>query len=246
MLLNLLLKVRLALHWREQSETLVFEVKDTGIGISESQLNTLFNRFEQADSTTTRNFGGTGLGLPIAKQLTNLMGGKITVTSEEKVGSTFSVILPLKRTESERNDELVLRKTPTPRADNLNILLAEDNRINQKVFNAVVRPTKANIRIANDGIEAVDEVGKLLPDLIFMDIQMPNMDGIQACKIIKNTYQNIPIIALTANIMAHDIHKYKQAGFNHCLGKPIDINEIYTLIQKIMISMNKHNIELKK
>ncbi|PKG81407.1 hypothetical protein CXF85_18220 [Colwellia sp. 75C3] len=216
----------------EQNEALLFEVRDTGIGISEAQINKLFNRFEQADATTTRNYGGTGLGLPIAKQLTNLMGGEITVISEEQVGSTFSVVLPLNKTEPARHDALALTQVQAPQAEKLNILLAEDNKINQKIFSAVLRPTKATIRIANDGIEAIDEVGKLLPDLIFMDIQMPNMDGVQACEIIKNSHPNIPVIALTANVMTRDIDKYKQAGFDHCLGKPIDVDEIYTLIQK--------------
>lgn len=218
----------------EENEKLVCEVKDTGIGISQLQIKKLFNRFEQADSTTTRNFGGTGLGLPIAKQLANLMGGEITVISEENVGSMFSVILPLKKTELKSNNTLELKQAQVPHAEKLNILLAEDNRINQKVFNAVIRPTKATVRIANDGIEAINEVDKLLPDLIFMDIQMPNMDGIQACEIIKKTNPNIPIIALTANVMTHDIDKYKQTGFDHCLGKPVDVNEVYTLIQNIM------------
>lgn len=222
------------ISFSEQNNALVFVVRDTGIGISQSQIKKLFNRFEQADSTTTRNFGGTGLGLPIAKQLTNLMGGEITVTSEENVGSTFRVQIPLKKTELKNHGKLLLKKTQAPDAETLNILLAEDNRINQKVFNAVMRPTKATIRIANDGIEAIDEVDKLLPDLIFMDIQMPNMDGIQACEIIKNSHPNIPIIALTANVMTHDIDKYKQVGFDHCLGKPVDVNEVYTLIQKFL------------
>jgi len=228
------LKGKVNITIKEQNEMLVFEVIDTGIGISQSQIDKLFNRFEQADSTTTRNFGGTGLGLPIAKQLTNLMGGEITVISKENVGSTFSVALSLSKTTKKSHDSLELVPIKTPQAEKLNILLAEDNRINQKVFNAIVGPTKASIRVANDGLEAIDEVGKSLPDLIFMDIQMPNMDGIKACEVIKNSHPNIPIVALTANIMKQDVLKYKQAGFDHCLGKPIDVNEIYTVIQNFL------------
>jgi PAS domain S-box-containing protein len=226
------LKGEVKISLMEQNDQLRFEVKDTGIGISQAQIGKLFNRFEQADSTTTRHFGGTGLGLAISKQLVNLMGGEITVTSQEKVGSIFHLALPLKKTELKSDDSLA--QTLTPYAAKLNILLAEDNKINQKIFNAIVRPTEAVLRIANDGIEAIDEVGKLLPDLIFMDIQMPYMDGIQACKLIKNLYPNIPIVALTANVMAHDVAQYKQAGFDHCLGKPIDVHEIYTLIQDML------------
>ncbi len=231
------LKGAINITLKEQKEMLVFEVIDTGIGMSQVQIDKLFNRFEQADSTTTRNFGGTGLGLPIAKELTNLMGGEITVTSKENVGSTFTVALPLKRTELECHDRAESTQVQVPQIENINILLAEDNRVNQMVFSAVVNPTKATIRIANDGIEAIDEVDKLLPDIIFMDIQMPNMDGVQACEIIKKTHPYIPIIALTANVMKHDIVKYKQAGFDHCLEKPIDVDKVYRLIQDILTNL---------
>jgi signal transduction histidine kinase/ActR/RegA family two-component response regulator len=218
----------------EQNEKLIFAVKDTGIGISQAHLKNLFNRFEQADPTTTRKFGGTGLGLSIAKQLVNLMQGELNVTSQENVGSTFTVILPLQKTELKSHGKLALSKPQIPDAARLNILLAEDNKINQKVFNAIVSPTKATIRIANDGLEAIDEVAKQVPDLIFMDIKMPNMSGIQACEIIKERNPNIPIIALTANVMTQDLEKYKQTGFDHCIGKPIDVAEIYTLIQNML------------
>ena len=228
------LKGEVSVHLMEQHNQLIFTVNDSGIGISEKQIKKLFNRFEQADTTTTRNFGGTGLGLPIAKQLANLMGGDITVTSKENVGSTFNVMLPLNKTEQLTIEQSTVSDTLPPNAQKLNILLAEDNRINQKIFSAVLRPTGASVRIANDGNEAVDEVAKLQPELIFMDIQMPNMDGIEACKIIKTMYPNIIIIALTANIMANDIKKYKQAGFDHHLGKPINVNEFYTLLEDIL------------
>ena len=217
---------------KEIEEKLLIEGEDSGIGIAQSQLENLFNRYEQADSTTTRKFGGTGLGLSISKELTQLMGGKISVTSKESVGSTFSVMLPLKKTNITHPKKSGPLTTKAPQAEKLNILLAEDNKINQKIFNAIVKPTKAKIRIANDGLEAIEEVNKLTPDLIFMDIQMPNMDGIQACEMIKNTNPDIPIIALTANVMTHDIKTYKRVGFEHYLSKPIDLNEIYTLIQK--------------
>ncbi len=228
------LKGEVNISLREQNESLIVEITDTGIGISKSQIKKLFNRFEQADATTTRNFGGTGLGLSISKQLANLMGGEIVVTSKENIGSTFTVTLPLKKTEVTSNEDSQLTEIKAPNAEGLNILLAEDNRINQKVFNAIVKPTKATIRIASDGVKAVDEVATLLPDVIFMDIQMPNMDGIQACEIIKDLHPGIPIIALTANVMAHDIEKYKQTGFDHCLGKPVNLQEVYALLQQLL------------
>jgi CheY-like chemotaxis protein/two-component sensor histidine kinase len=228
------LKGEVSISLREQNEDLIIEINDTGIGISKSQIKKLFNRFEQADSTTTRNFSGTGLGLSISKQLANLMGGKIIVSSKENIGSTFTIILPLEKTQVKSNNSSEFTEAKIPNAEGINILLAEDNRINQKVFNAIIHPTKATIRIASNGIKAIDEVGKLLPDMIFMDIQMPNMDGIHACKIIKDLHPDIPIIALTANVMAHDIEKYTRAGFDHCLGKPVDVQKVYKLIQQIL------------
>jgi two-component system, sensor histidine kinase len=195
-------------------------------------MSRLFNRFEQADSSTTRNYGGTGLGLAISKHLAKLMGGDISVTSEQNRGSCFSVSLPLKKTVRQKNREDNQDKVATPECSDIKILLAEDNKINQKIFTAVVAPTKAEVYIANDGVEAVKLVEECQPDLIFMDIQMPNMDGIKACELIKERFNGIPIFALTANVMAHDVEKYKRVGFDECLGKPIDVAEVYALIQR--------------
>lgn len=240
-LLNLLsnaikftLRGEVSVRLQEKSGQLIFEVKDSGIGMSQYQIDKLFNRFEQGDSTTTRKFGGTGLGLSISKQLANLMGGDITVTSFEQQGSIFSVELPVKKTELNKVHEAEVTPMVTPNAENIDILLVEDNRINQKVFTAIVSPTNAKVRIANDGIEGVDEVVKSIPDMIFMDIQMPNMDGIQACEIIKSTNPHIPIIALTANVMSNDVEKYTQVGFDYHLAKPVEVNEIYKVIEKVL------------
>lgn len=217
------------------------KVEDTGVGIKKEQLSKIFNRFEQADSTTTRKFGGTGLGLPIAKKLINLMKGEITVTSEENKGSIFSVSLPLKASTSEKTKTIsdVTLQFVAPNAEYLTILLAEDNKINQTIFKAVMAPTKAKITIANDGLEAVNIIRKQLPDLIFMDIQMPNMDGIEACKIIKKLQPNITVIALTANVMNEDVEKYKRSGFNYYLGKPLEVNKVYALLDELLYNPKK-------
>jgi len=211
---------------------ITFSVQDTGIGLSPDQMSRLFNRFEQADSSTTRNYGGTGLGLAISRHLAKLMGGDISVTSEQNKGSCFTVSLPLKKTALAESKEDNEGSIVTPDASQIKILLAEDNKINQKIFSAVVAPTKAQIQIANDGVEAVRLAEEYQPDLIFMDIQMPNMDGVKACELIKERFDGIPIFALTANVMAHDVERYKAAGFDECLGKPIDVAEVYILLQK--------------
>ena len=135
----------------------------------------------------------------------------------------------------------LLPEVQAPNAEMLNILLAEDHEINQMIFTAMLSPTNAKIRIANDGIETISEVAKEMPDLIFMDIQMPKMDGIQACQIIKNTHPKIPIVALTANVMAQDIKEYKQAGFDECLGKPLVMDEIYSVVQKYSQMLGKES-----
>jgi len=219
-----------------------FNVKDTGIGLSSAQMKKLFNRFEQADSSTTRNYGGTGLGLAISKHLAVLMGGDISVSSEQNVGSCFTVFLSLKKAELKDNEKIKDEIISTPDASNIKILLAEDNKINQKIFNAVIAPTKADVQIANDGVEAVKLVEKNRPDLIFMDIQMPNMDGVRACTIIKERFGGIPIFALTANVMSHDVERYKEVGFDECLGKPIDVAEVYRLLQKQLAVRNRTTI----
>lgn len=220
-----------------------FSVKDTGIGLSPAQMEKLFNRFEQADSSTTRNFGGTGLGLAISKHLAVLMGGDISVTSEQNIGSCFTVSLPLKKAELKEDKKVKDDLVTTPDASNIKILLAEDNKINQKIFSAVIAPTKADVQIANDGVEAIKLVEENRPDLIFMDIQMPNMDGVRACSIIKEQFEGIPIFALTANVMSHDVEKYREVGFDECLGKPIDVSEVYQLLKKQLAVINRAPID---
>ncbi|MGS2720727.1 ATP-binding protein [Paraglaciecola aestuariivivens] len=219
----------------QQQQDLLIQVKDTGIGIPEEQIEKLFNRFEQADITTTRHFGGTGLGLSIAKQLANLMGGDISVNSKVNYGSTFNLLLPLKKAKDNTHAIKLEAESANVSAPNLqgyNLLLAEDNEINQIVFNSLVSPTQATIHIANDGIEAIEIVGKQLPDIIFMDIQMPNMDGMQACEIIKSLHPDLPIVALTANVMSQDIDKYQQIGFDHCLGKPVNVADVFHVLNQ--------------
>ncbi|MEI8706292.1 CHASE domain-containing protein [Pseudoalteromonas sp. B62] len=159
-------------------------VSDTGIGISQNAIDRLFERFEQAETSTTREYGGTGLGLPITKSLISLMKGEIKVTSTLNSGSQFCVYLPLKKANIKAID-LNTKYLEFPDLSNKTILIAEDNKINQLVATAMLEPTKANIVIANNGLEAIALYESLLPDIILMDIQMPKMDGFEACKKIK-------------------------------------------------------------
>ena len=210
----------------DSHQALVIKVTDTGIGMSKEMLTRLFSRFEQADKSTTRQFGGTGLGMAISQTLAELMKGSISVESTLEQGSTFTICLPLEQVElakiTNKNES-----TDAPDLSGKTILLAEDNQINQAIFSSMMKSTNATLVITHNGQEAIDKMGENNIDLVFMDIQMPVMDGIEACKIIKQLYPNTPIIALTANVMDNDIKHYLQVGFDKHLGKPIDLKEIY-------------------
>jgi len=186
-------------------DNVCIEVTDTGIGLSQEQMNRLFNRFEQADSSTTRKYGGTGLGLSISKQLVDLMRGEITVTSELQKGSTFKIMLPLKAVSADKVNEKEEVHADLPDLQDFKILVAEDNQVNRLVIGAMLTPTGASISFAENGLEATQMASSQHYDLILMDIQMPEMDGVQACQIIKQQLPKLPIVALTANVMEQDV-----------------------------------------
>jgi len=207
------------------SQEILIEVVDTGIGMSVEALNSIFERFEQADKSTTREYGGTGLGVNIALSLAKLMRGSIKAQSKLDEGSRFVIQLPLERTiippmlkkESSRS---------LPELEHIDVLLAEDNAINRTIFNKLMTPTKANILMAKNGAECIELFNIHQPKVIFMDIQMPVMDGIEACKAIREK-SNIPIIAVTANVMTEDVKCYKEVGFDCVLSKPIQLQGLY-------------------
>ncbi|MDR1100646.1 MAG: PTS transporter subunit EIIC [Treponema sp.] len=258
--------------------TIQIEVSDSGIGISEGQLSRLFNSFEQADSGTTRKFGGTGLGLVISKNIVEMMGGRIFVESEPGRGSVFSFTVQLLRTgeaqDSDSSDQemagngqnaesgkSVLRSTDDPRPNKdggfkgYRILLAEDVEINQEIMTTLLEPAALKIDCAENGTEALrmftEDPGKY--HLIFMDVQMPEMDGYEATRRIRafeeeqrkkekgspqqnsgEDPQGIPIIAMTANVFREDVEKCLAAGMNGHIGKPVDLNEVLETIQKYL------------
>ena len=216
-----------------QPSELCIRVTDTGMGMTQAALDRVFDRFVQADSSTTRHHGGTGLGLAITNQLIKLMDGKIDVNSEQHKGTTFIVTLPLSKvdvtdleTDSSELKELDLT--------DIDILLAEDNPINQTVFESMLSSSHANIRIAADGYQAVTMTKERQPHIIFMDIQMPNMDGYESTQLIKAQYPHIPIIALTANLVGNDIQHFIDKGFDSALSKPYEISDLYKTIQQFL------------
>lgn len=219
---------------------LLFEVKDTGIGIPADETDKLFQLFTQVDASTTRKFGGTGLGLAISKQLTELMGGEIGVTSELNEGSVFWFTIKLKKLKMLSPEAEIERKNTAEEKNvsistRLNILLAEDNIVNQKVVSIMLGKMGHTITVAGDGLQALELFEKENFDLILMDIQMPVMDGEEATVKIRTieeeTKTHTPIIALTANVMKGDKEQYLKCGMDQYVSKPIRKNDLIQAIQ---------------
>ena len=227
-----------------------FTVADTGIGISKENVEKLFTPFSQLDPFYTKKYQGTGMGLAICKRLVEMMHGKIYVTSELGVGSTFSFTIGFKRT---RAIDLVAPSS-TATASNLSdrralypeakILIVEDNVVNQNVIKRVLkRLGYKNMDLAENGQEAVKKVTNGSFDIILMDIQMPVMDGYQATKEIRNTIKDVPIVAMTANALKGDAEKCLAAGMNDYVSKPMDIQLLSTVMNHWLASssMNLKN-----
>ena len=210
-----------------------FSIKDTGIGISEENQKKLFQSFIQADASTTRKFGGTGLGLAISAKLAKAMGGDVTVESKEDVGSTFSVNLPLQSAASISDTEALpeaikANEDSTCTQIEHQILVVEDNRINQIVVKKLLATLGFSCDIAVNGLEALTAVESKKYTIVFMDMQMPIMDGITATKQIIEKYgKNRPaIVAMTANVFQQDKDDCYAAGMDDFIGKPIDVSEV--------------------
>ncbi len=213
-------------------------VSDTGIGISQDKILTLFEKFTQADSSTTRQFGGTGLGLAICRELAQLMGGQISVMSEEGKGSTFIVELPFPRGSQADAAEAQQAAAEAQQAS-VRVLAAEDNLVNQKVLKAIVEPMDVELSLVGDGRAAVDAWRTGQFDVILMDIQMPVMDGIAAAKAIRAAEKadkrpRTPILALTANALVHQVEEYLAAGMDGHVAKPIEITKLYDAMSRVL------------
>ena len=211
--------------------TIEVAISDTGIGISKEQQEKLFTPFQQAENNTTRKYGGTGLGLAISKSILEMMGGTIRIDSELGKGSTFTFTIQIKRSMGEETDS-------TTEIEDIDlfkghhILLAEDVEINREIVIELLAPTEIIIDCAENGREALEmfEASFDKYELIFMDMQMPEMDGLEATRKIRALdipkAKKIPIIAMTANAFREDVTKCIEAGMNGHLGKPLDINEV--------------------
>jgi PAS domain S-box-containing protein len=221
----------------ENGLTLRFEVQDSGIGMTEEQQSRLFRSFEQADNSTTRRFGGTGLGLAISRELTILMGGEIGVSSAPGAGSIFWFTVPLQLADDMAPARLAEPgEIPSHHADPLamlhgaRILLVDDNELNQEVAQGILEEVGMTVRIAANGVEALECLAKEHFDCVLMDIQMPLMDGLEATRIIRAdpALAGICIIAMTANARGEDRDECLTAGMNDFVTKPFDPMRLYT------------------
>jgi signal transduction histidine kinase/CheY-like chemotaxis protein/HPt (histidine-containing phosphotransfer) domain-containing protein len=229
----------------KDSTQVTINVKDSGIGVSLAKQKLIYQKFSQADGSTTRRFGGTGLGLYISKKLVELMGGEIRVESEEGEGSTFGFTINLKNS----------LKLPEDFQDNITdkidfppnvpfhknakiksrLLVVEDNEINQKVVKKILERLDYKVDVVSNGKEAIENLEAISYGLIFMDMQMPIMDGGTTTRIIRNSnseYCDIPIIAVTANAMEGDCNHCLSIGMNDYISKPISIDVVSEILNK--------------
>lgn len=213
-----------------QQYRLVVSVKDSGIGMSEEQCEKIFQPFTQADSNTSRKYGGTGLGTTISYKLIEMMNGDICVESKLGEGSVFQFNIPVRETSQPRAEE-VLSVTGT-RDYQQRVILAEDNKINQKVAMKFLKRLGIEVVLAENGKEVLALVDEQEHALILMDIQMPELDGVEATKMLRQQGYDKPIVAMTANVMSHDVEQYVAIGMEHHIPKPFKTHQlIYVLDQ---------------
>ena len=233
----------------EDTATLEFAISDTGIGIPENKIDSIFENFQQATSGTSRLYGGTGLGLAIVKQLVEPQGGTIHVKSKVDEGSTFSFTLSFQKTKAEAEAEEEHLELDTE-IKNIKILVVEDIALNQLLMKTLLDDFGFERDIAANGKIAIEKMKNKSYDIILMDLQMPEMNGFDATEYIRNTMNSkIPIIALTADVTTVDLAKCKAVGMNDYIAKPVDERLLYTkiinLIKKPVLVKSNVNMVIK-
>jgi len=223
-------------------DTAVYEfcIRDTGIGMAPEFLKHIFEPFERERTSTVSGIQGTGLGMSITKNLTELMHGQIAVESQQGCGSTFTCTFPFRLSEAHDGQEAA--NVPVLRHFNgRRLLLVEDNELNQEIAVAILEEAGCIVEVASDGAEAVEKVRRSADnpyDLVLMDIQMPVMDGIEATKAIRALddprLAGLPIVAMTANAFEEDRQNVLAAGMNGHLGKPIEVDKLFATLQSIL------------
>jgi PAS domain S-box-containing protein len=214
------------------SQEIQISVSDTGIGMESNFINTIFNKFSQEDVAITRKYGGTGLGLTITKELVKLMNGRIVIESKKNEGTIIRLYIHFQKGNIQNSGNLNIENIPT-RIDNISILLVEDNYLNRMIAQNTLHYYNCKITEAENGVEAIEILKTEKFDIILMDVQMPQMGGIEATEIIRNELHILtPIIAFTANAFKTEIVKCKQAGMNDYVTKPFDEDVLIETIAK--------------
>jgi CheY-like chemotaxis protein len=231
--------VRVELGARDShGDTIHVSVADTGIGIPVDKQVSIFDSFAQADASTTRRFGGTGLGLSIASQLTRLMGGRIWVKSVPRVGSVFHVEIPFQLSPPQASDVVPIAALAQIEGFRpLRVLLAEDNAVNALLASVLLKKVGHQVTHVVTGRKALDALAMGQFDLILMDVQMPEMDGLEATAVIRqlemSTGRHIPIVAFTAHAMAEDRKRFLAAGVDGYLTKPFSPEQLHAVIASL-------------
>ncbi|MFT5312610.1 MAG: signal transduction histidine kinase/CheY-like chemotaxis protein [Paraglaciecola sp.] len=230
-------KVDFVVEVCKKNAEIIFQVTDTGMGISDEKKLLVFDSFKQADTSINRQYGGTGLGLGIAKNLCNLMGGQLSLVSQLNKGSTFTasiqcvkmqgIVCELPTIVYEKKERL----TEIPQLFG-HVLLVEDTLVNQQLITYHLEMTGVVVSLAENGQQAIERAMCHEFDLILMDVQMPVMDGKEAINALKQLGYNQPIYALTANVMQSDIEEYRQLGFQDTLSKPLNLEQLYAVLRK--------------
>jgi signal transduction histidine kinase/CheY-like chemotaxis protein len=229
---------------KDGEDMLELAVSDTGPGISDAQLPTLFDAFWQADSATTRRHGGAGMGLPITLRLARMMGGDLTVESEPGRGSTFRLTLAARAVEAPLAAPENTRDIPPTIVNNARVLIVDDNPVNRKVTRMFMTPLGIEVSEAENGREALDMLARDTFDVVLMDIHMPVMDGVEAIRRIRAGEvgrRDIPVVALTADALTGDRERYLALGASAYVTKPIDQRELVATV--VTALQNAHAIE---
>ena len=236
--------ITLDIKYSEEAHQILISVEDNGIGIAKENQQKIFEPFSQEDTSTTRQYGGTGLGLAISSKLVHLMGGELKVESQKGVGSKFYFNVPLKQCDSclvpETNKvDLKPKKIGNLEFKVVKILLVEDDATNQLFMKILFKKLGINFDLANDGLEAVEKFKSEKYNCIFMDENMPNMNGIEATKQILefeklNGLNHTPIIAVTANALKGDRERFLNAGMDDYITKPVDKDKLQLVLSKFL------------
>ena len=233
-----------AVNVKSEGNAIVFDVSDTGIGMTGDQVDKVFDPFSQADASMSRKYGGTGLGTTISKQLVELMGGEISVRSKKGQGTTFSFTLPFEETELKAQSHEASLSQITQLEKALNILVVDDVEQNVELLTLLLTRSGHSVVTASDGVEALEKMNEQVFDVVLMDLQMPKLDGIEASKQRREFEKQhglpaLPIIALTASVLIQDRHAAQRAGMQGFANKPVDFGMLLDEIARVLRLNNR-------